>query len=235
MKKHRKMTRGYARSIICAAIATMVWSESQAQIVTDLADGEAAPKADLTLETVRVSGNRVRAGGGLVVYWSPASVGQAPAPGVGGGGGNAKAENKPDRAKDACAGNPVRLSNGNKIETELDFAAATPYGLMMERTFVGLSTKSGVFGPKWHSILDMKAEASAAGDWPQTIRLHRPSGDALVFELDGARWRTRLIGGTFSNSTWIESIGGRWVYRSADGSTEVYSRGGSLLSASDLS
>ncbi|MCH7342653.1 DUF6531 domain-containing protein [Pelomonas sp. CA6] len=225
MMIHRRMRRGCARSAVCAAIAAML-------------SGNAVSEDRNKLQRVETNGHRViqyfdmgsvssffdSSGGGESLSQSPGDVG--------GSGGEGKTENKSDRAKEKC-GNPVQLSNGNKIEEELDFASATTYGLRVERTYVGLSEKSGAFGRRWHSVFDMKAEASAAGDMPAEIRLHRPNGDTLKFELQGAVWKTRALGANFSNSSWIESVNGRWVYRRADGSLEVYSRGGSLLNASN--
>lgn len=224
MKSSHRATRVRARTAICVAIAAMAWAEGPS----------AATKTIQQLPGVVVDGNSL--GNWQIVdpsgMYSGGGGGMSQAPGDStAAGGDAKAEVKSDRAKETCA-NPVRLSNGSKVEDELDFASAVNYGLRVERHYLGLSAKSGAFGPRWHSIFDMKAESSG-GEWPAEIRLHRPNGDTLKFELQGTIWRTRAIGASFSGASWIEAVNGRWVFRTADGSTEVYSRGGSLLSASN--
>lgn len=229
MHPHHRVVRAHARSIICTAATLLVWGHATAARTIQQ---EERDRCASTEGCVFVEGQRSFDIVDPRSFGNPVSdLSRAPGDATG-TGGNGRAENPSDRSNETCA-NPVRLSNGNKVEAELDFASSVPYGLLMRRTYLGQSAKSGAFGPKWHSILDMKAQASAAGDWPPVIRLHRPGGDTMVFELDGTRWRTRLIGNQFSNSTWIDSVNGRWVHRTADGSTEVYSRGGSLLSAAN--
>ncbi len=52
------------------------------------------------------------------------------------------------------AGNPIIMSTGNKVETELDFAESMESGLSLSRTYNHYWSGAGLFGKHWVSNLD---------------------------------------------------------------------------------
>ena len=78
--------------------------------------------------------------------------------GAGGGGGREFTRNNKDRAsnKGKCAGNPVVVSSGNKIENEADFSVAGEAGLQLTRSYNHYWEGVGIFGKHWLSNFDYK-------------------------------------------------------------------------------
>src|SRR6185312_3546462 len=86
------------------------------------------------------------------------------------------------------AGNPIVLSTGNKVETEVDFTSAGEMPLMLERTYAHGWSYVGLFGKYWLSNLDYSI--TIATD-ESTIFAQRPDGRRIKFvrdPLDGNRW-----------------------------------------------
>jgi hypothetical protein len=89
---------------------------------------------------------------------------------------------------DGCKlGNPVLLSTGNKIETEVDFESASVFGLKLVRTQNSMNSGNGIFGGRWYSTFDARAlfEAPGGDGLPTIIRLMRPDGSIRSFQRQG--------------------------------------------------
>ncbi|MCC7633321.1 DUF6531 domain-containing protein [Stenotrophomonas rhizophila] len=92
----------------------------------------------------------------------------------------AKEQEKDDR-KGGCGeskANPIVLYTGNKIEPELDFAAAGEMPLFLERTYNHHWGAVGLFGQHWISNLDYSLAFSSGTSvaWAQ-----RPDGSRIKF------------------------------------------------------
>lgn len=143
------------------------------------------------------------------------------------------------RSDGRACGNPVVVSNGNKIESETDFAAANVFGLSLTRTYNAKTTDygsaHGLFGPRWFSNLDQRllpnwTEPGGVDGQPGLIQLLRADGSLRSFQraADG-KW---YVSGASARRERIERAadGLSYTFLRADGWKETYSYGGSVLS-----
>ncbi|MGH8076738.1 MAG: DUF6531 domain-containing protein, partial [Lysobacter sp.] len=114
------------------------------------------------------------------------------------GDGREFVRNSKDRAADKgkCAGNPVIVSSGNKVEEEIDFSATGEAGLQLTRSYNHYWSGVGVFGKHWLSNFDYKLTfgvSSVNSCYPRPgggtcgvgantiIYAHRPDASAVKF------------------------------------------------------
>lgn len=76
---------------------------------------------------------------------------------------NGGAREQETDAKDDCAGNPVILATGNKIEPELDFDSAGEMGLYLSRVYNKQWSGRGIFGRNWLSNFDYSLASQSVG------------------------------------------------------------------------
>lgn len=145
------------------------------------------------------------------------------------GQGNTSTTNK-------CAGNPVMIASGNKVEFEVDLELPGRMPLRLERTFNYNSAVTGLFGRGWVTSLDRRALFEGDRANPDKIKLVRADGSTLDFLPDinqSARWlMTPEDGLPTSQLRFIERVSTsplRYRYHLADGTKELYAGGGSLL------
>lgn len=113
-------------------------------------------------------------------------------------GGGAKlaktaAEQETDKKKADCdepagnetSGNPVVLSTGNKVESELDFSSEGEMGLYLERIYNHYWNSTGVFGRYWLSNFDYSLRL----DSQNVIWAQRPDGRRIKFLYDQSKGR----------------------------------------------
>lgn len=151
----------------------------------------------------------------------------------GGGGGGAKPavsakEQETDDKTDTSdcdqetSGNPIVLANGNKVERELDFAAAGEMGLFLQRTYNHFWTGVGLFGKHWLSNFDYSLAFSSGVAWAQ-----RPDGRRIKFLAAGTnRWnedRAQPVAFIVRNSD------GTYTLHNEQRGTEAYNADGYLL------
>jgi hypothetical protein len=81
----------------------------------------------------------------------------------GGGGRGGKSNDSADKDKEEgkgdeglCAGNPVIIASGNKIQPEIDFVADSSFPLAIEKNYNHFAARTGVFGKMWLSSFDYK-------------------------------------------------------------------------------
>lgn len=129
-------------------------------------------------------------------------------------------QTEPRHAPDHCVGNPVNLSDGMKVEREVDFESAGEMGLGLTRTYFGHtpSVGRGMFGSGWRS----EYENTLSNSW-DVILISRPDGEVKQFNwVGGQRWEERtpqaieyvILSGSGSNRI--------YQYFPADGSVETY-------------
>lgn len=104
-------------------------------------------------------------------------------------------------AKQGLVGNPVVVSTGSKVESEVDFETASEMGLFLSRTYNSGSDAIGLFGRHWASNFDYKLTFGGYqvnGCYPRpgggtcaigaatTIWAHRPNGVIVKFVKNAA-------------------------------------------------
>ena len=82
-----------------------------------------------------------------------------------------------------CAGNPILINSGNKIQVEKDFIGQGKYPLEIKRIYNNFSGKPGFFGYDWFSSFDYKFNFQGKpGRTFHTITMSRPDGMKLDFQ-----------------------------------------------------
>ena len=86
-------------------------------------------------------------------------------------------------------GHGVVLATGNKIETDVDFAAQGEMALYLQRTYNHHWTAAGLFGRHWLSNFDYSLAASTVAG-QEILWVQRPDGRRIKFVPSGqaARW-----------------------------------------------
>ena len=89
---------------------------------------------------------------------------------------------------------PVIIATGEKFKREVDFSAASDYGLAHGRTYRSFGASGRMFGAKWSSQYDYPtlktAGCYASPDYPnvcvpRTVTFAEPEGAAYTYTLDG--------------------------------------------------
>lgn len=138
-----------------------------------------------------------------------------------------------DTKGDKC-GNPIVIASGNKVEEEVDFESAGVFGLRLVRTYNQNSSLVGSFGYRRGSDFDRRAvfEGDNGAGGPATVRLFRPDGSALAFAFNAAasNWLlTDSAGVVSAASRVVRTASNRYTYFIAEGGSETYAAGGSIL------
>jgi len=138
-----------------------------------------------------------------------------------------------DTKGDKC-GNPIVIASGNKVEEEVDFESAGIFGLRLSRTYNQNSSLFGSFGH--HRGSDLDRRAVFAGDngagGPSTVRLSRPDGSTLTFNFSAStgNWVLTDSAGVVSPASKVMRVAAnRYTYFIAEGGSETYAAGGSIL------
>ncbi|KGQ18732.1 RHS-repeat-containing protein [Lysobacter dokdonensis DS-58] len=125
-------------------------------------------------------------------------------------------DDKRDQQCDETRGNPVVLYTGNKVESELDFAAGGEMPLHLSRTYNRMWTGIGLFGKHWLSNFDYTLVVQGAVAWAQ-----RPDGHRLKFvsNTDTQRWVPAQPGGV---AYVVRNGDGSHTLHNDEGGTETY-------------
>lgn len=140
----------------------------------------------------------------------------------GGGGGNSS----PD---DECAGNPIIVASGEKVEFETDFIGKEQYPLEIARKYSSKNNAEGAFGKGWSSSFDKRFDVN-------TKTLHR--GDGKSVRLYAGSFDVPYIGQktgykSSSGKNYIYQDGtGHWIFRNESDQNEVYDSQGRLVQIS---
>lgn len=139
-------------------------------------------------------------------------------------------------ASGACAGNPVVLATGNKIEVEVDFKPSGSNELGLIRTYNHYWDGMGVFGQKWITNFDYKisyldySPGACQVEWgvyvcdptkANTIIAYRPDGRRLKYVRTSAS--TFSFEGAGSNTYMQMDASGAITYHAEKGAIETYS------------
>ena len=155
-------------------------------------------------------------------------------------------KNKDEGSKDAqnqqktstsgkCTGNPIVIATGNKIEYESDITLSGRFPLSINRTYNQNNSYYGVFGRGWTTEIDRRLEVSGDPANPSEIFILRSDGSTLRFVTDGTgqRWNlTSSENSSLNNTRYVLKVSSnplRYKYVLADGASETYSGGGSIL------
>ncbi len=157
---------------------------------------------------------------------------------MGGDVANARADPDPRGRTDGCkGGNPILLSNGNKIETEVDFQAASIHGLRLVRTYNAQADGRGIFGGTVFSTFDLRLladwEAPGGSDGqPGLIKLLRHDGSVRTFGRQSSNiWTAH--GGSAHSERIVRETSGNFTFIAANGARETYYPEGSVLYVTD--
>lgn len=146
-------------------------------------------------------------------------------------------------------GNPVILSTGNKIESEVDFGTAGEMALHLKRTYNQFTDAVGLFGYNWISSFDYRlsfggsstfsgcyARPSIAecgtGHTEDEIFAHRTDGRIIKFTRDAATgiyWENKPD----PISKIVRQPNGSWLVTFEDNFSELYTQGGYPLWVQD--
>lgn len=150
----------------------------------------------------------------------------------------------------ACAGNPVMLATGNKVEFEVDFQVPSNDGLSLARTYNHYSNQAfGIFGTKWTTNHDYNVMFGDYEPGACTINSHgyeicdkkkarfilavRPDGRNLKYVRDGSGvYRPELVG---SNTFMFWDQQSNLVYHAENNEIERYGRDWLAISSSYIS
>ncbi|EKE79409.1 hypothetical protein A10D4_12949, partial [Idiomarina xiamenensis 10-D-4] len=129
----------------------------------------------------------------------------------------------PDNADEACAGNPILMASGVKVESYTDFAGHGELPIIFRRHYRSGIDINSAFGAGWHSLLDQRL--TIANGKPTQL-FHR-SGKTIDFiaNQDGAYYNEKRTLKVFSTTT---SGVQRWHVLAQDGTEDVYDRVGKL-------
>jgi len=116
----------------------------------------------------------------------------------------------------------------------VDFESAGLFGLRLSRTYNQNSSLVGSFGYRRGSDLDRRAvfEGDIGAGGPATIRLFRPDGSVVAFAFSAAtgNWLLTDSAGVVSPaSRVVRTAVNRYTYFIAEGGSETYAAGGSIL------
>jgi len=130
-----------------------------------------------------------------------------------------------DPCDPAMVGNPVRLSNGNKFEREVDLRLPSPSGkgLVMGRYYNSLSPRPGPLGYGWsHTYSAVLQRLPLFG--ADHLRILDESGRGIYFTRgEGGGWE-----GAFKEPTRVTEEGESFVWHRLDGSRYGFSGAGRL-------
>ena len=139
-------------------------------------------------------------------------------------------------ATGGCAGNPVVLATGNKIEVEIDFKPSGSNELGLTRTYNHYWDGVGVFGQKWITNFDYKISYSDYSpgacqvQWGMYVCDATKANTITAYRPDGRRLKyVRTSGSNFSfegtgSTTYMQmDTSGAITYHAEAGSVETYS------------
>jgi len=130
----------------------------------------------------------------------------------------------------ACdqAGNPIRLSIGNKFQREVDIPAAGISPIEFVRYHNSLGFVSGSFGSYWTHTYDRFVEIPS-DPMSATVKVIRPDGKKLHFTWNGNRYEP----GSGIHAV-LEQEGGGWRFTDEDLTVELFDVDGFLMEIRSL-
>jgi RHS repeat-associated protein len=146
-----------------------------------------------------------------------------------------------DTSCEGSQGNPILMSNGNKVEIETDFIGNETFPLAVVRVYNNKSGYSGIFGTNWLSNIDnslfisrvnpngpCKYDPTCDIDAITKIQARRFDGKIIQFHIDSAtgEWRDNKPD---SINRIVEQSNGEYVFYTEHNMTERYSSVGKLL------
>lgn len=137
-----------------------------------------------------------------------------------------KSSGKPE----LCKGNPCDPLSGNKYQAEVDYRATGPMPLTFVRTYNSLAIPPAVenyTGANWLHNYQRRIVVPPSGK-STTVLLVRPDGRFFLFEDMGGNWSADADVRFF-----LAETPSGWQVTAPDGSIEVYSPDGRLLSIDD--
>lgn len=179
--------------------------------------------------------------------------------GAGSGGAGRKSNDSANKDKEEgkgddglCAGNPVIIASGNKIQPEIDFVADSSFPLSIEKNYNHFAARTGVFGKMWLSSFDYKLlytnrntcfvdqeglpSPGCDESFPNSpaqnsiITVLRPDGAKRVFSPAGALYPNQWFDNDLSDAAKIIYGNGLFSFYEVDGLVEVYDNNGRILS-----
>jgi YD repeat-containing protein len=153
----------------------------------------------------------------------------------------AKTGENPNGNKDV-AGEPVQLSSGTKIDTEVDFALPGEMGLTYVRYYN--STAGYPFGRQWTDNLDYLLDDTCDGATSDSgrpichqITIYHPDGSTLIFSGMPATTTAQYVELGGGLASLIYNADGTYTLHDEDSTTQVYTGGiyGQIQSLKDVS
>ena len=151
--------------------------------------------------------------------------------------------------KGLCAGNPIVIASGNKIQPEIDFIGAGGFPLTIEKNYNHFAERTGVFGKMWLSSFDYKLLYTdttvctidpegipTPGCWegfpsqPDTnaiITVLKPDGGKRVFQPSGTQYEWH--DNDFKDGAKITFSNNHFTLQEINGLVEVYNDQGQVL------
>ncbi|MCW5633351.1 MAG: RHS repeat protein [Rubrivivax sp.] len=104
---------------------------------------------------------------------------------------NAGPDARDNSGNEICTDNPVVISSGEKVKSELDFESFGLHGLMLERTYRSKNATGHFFGPNWTSSFDAPTLTASTymvqtemGPRPLKATIVFPGGEQYTYMLD---------------------------------------------------
>ena len=130
-----------------------------------------------------------------------------------------------------AVGNPVDSENGNKMQREVDYAAAGQIGLQFIRYYnSAMNVLGGRMGPRWRTNFDRGLISQTLDDGSVRVVAFRHDGKSVFLTAKSQGWyssATSLTVTTISQNSPVP--GAQWMLSDADGNIEYYDASGKLV------
>ena len=121
----------------------------------------------------------------------------------------------------ACAGNPINIFSGNKIQRELDFKTGGESPLYLQRVYNSYSKDTGLFGYGWISVFDQKLKYDSGAQQAAVID---ETGAAQRFDLVNGQW----VDESSSKGELVRNADNSWTYTMYDNTVKTYNASGQI-------
>lgn len=135
---------------------------------------------------------------------------------------------------EACVGNPINPAIGYKFQVEVDYSAALPNPLRIERYYDSSAFAQGTsFGAHWRHFYARSVTVSASPGG-EIVHARRADGKQFDFSAAGAAWATDAdIPETLTRLVDSSGTPIGWQIRTRDDEREIYDDAGRLLTLAD--
>ncbi len=154
------------------------------------------------------------------------------------GGSSGDSNTGPKEQDDECKGNPILVANGTKVEFENDFIGTEIFPLTIERNYNSEILKLSSFGRGWLSNIGNKRLEAFGYPSPVYLTIYRQDGKHVFLHNKG--YHDIDVGDAYRNVEVFRSENsqmfayinaqGNWTFYDTDGTFDVYSPEGKLLS-----